>query len=167
MSLDAQWPALRPAPLEILKLSVNGEELNAIRGARALLSRREVCSVLVHVTKAQRGWADDESKVPGRAVGEGAEAAVTGLAFSSELWELLSVTGGLEVSLHLDEDVTEQVRDDPRPRPSTRQLRSASDLNDVFAGQSFSHDYLIARQSPPQAPCVGSRALLHWNEVFG
>merc|ERR1712187_231733 len=62
VSLDASWPALRPAPLEVLKLSVNGEELNALRGARALLSRRQVCSVLVHVTKTKRGWADEAAE---------------------------------------------------------------------------------------------------------
>jgi len=169
VTLDASWPALRPAPLEVLKLSVNGEELNVLRGARALLSKRQVCSVLVHVAKARRGWADF------------AQEATTGAsAFSSEFWDLLTDTGGLEVSLHLDRDLTDQVHDDPRPRPSTRRIDSATELDDIFREPAFPHDYLVARQPPRSlagwespdrgeatAHCARSLALRHWAEVFG
>merc|ERR1712032_34460 len=139
------WPALRPAPLDVLKLSVNGEELNALRGARALLSRRQVCSTLVHVVKAQRGWAD-------RPLGAESEQH----AFSTELWDLLTETGGLEVSLHLDEDRTRQVsQDDGRQRPSTQRIRSASDLDAIFKRDASPHDYIVARQIQvaPDSPC--------------
>jgi len=165
VTLDTSWPALRPTAMEVLKLSVNGEELNALRGARSLLSRREICSVLVHVTKAQRGWADDGPATPSTSA-----ESCTGRGFAAELWGLLSGVGGLEVSLHLDEDVTGQVpSSDERPRPSTRRLRSARELDGVFGQQSFAHDYLIARQVNVSydSPCSGSLALRHWHEVFG
>lgn len=173
-SLDGSWPALRPAPLELLKLSVNGEELNTLRGARRLLTSRRVCSVMVHVTKAQRGWADvprrkaHGAEIAAAAQGGDASAVSEVHDFSRELWELLSELGGLEVSLHLDTDAHGQVPGDPRPRPSTRRLRSAAQLDDVFAAEAYPPDYLVARQ--PEAgegePCAGSLALRHWHQVF-
>jgi len=153
VTLDASWPAQRPAPLDVLKLSVNGEELNVLRGARALLSKRQVCSAMVHVTKAQRGFSDP----PGAT------------ANAASMWELLTTTGGFEVSLHLDEDLTSQVRkDDPRPRPQTHRLRTAGDLQAVLTEASSPHDYIVARQVNLKegAPCADSLALRHWNEVF-
>merc|ERR1719428_1097827 len=90
VTLDYSWPALRPQALEVLKLSVNGEELSTIRGARMLLSKRQVCSVMMHVTKAQRGWQDGSSKTESGAASENKD---TGQWFSSELWRLLSETG--------------------------------------------------------------------------
>merc|ERR1712014_350368 len=117
----------------------NGEELNAIRGARALLSRREVCSVLVHVFKAKRGWADEAAEPDVRS--SDAPDGASGRFFSTELWGLLSNVGGLEVSLHLDEDLTNQVnKNDPRVRPSTRQIRSATELDSVFREEASPHD---------------------------
>eukprot|EP00406_Dinophysis_acuminata_P024570 CAMPEP_0179346540 /NCGR_PEP_ID=MMETSP0797-20121207/72627_1 /TAXON_ID=47934 /ORGANISM="Dinophysis acuminata, Strain DAEP01" /LENGTH=153 /DNA_ID=CAMNT_0021061093 /DNA_START=10 /DNA_END=468 /DNA_ORIENTATION=+ len=127
--------------MDILKLSVNGEELNTIRGARALLSKRQICTVMMHVTKVQRGWAD----TPGGAGGPG---------FSAELWDILSSSGGMDVWLHLDADASGQELGDPRPRPSTTRLRSASDLDAVFSKGAHSQDYLVARQRavPEEAP---------------
>merc|ERR1712125_23257 len=138
VSLDSTWPALRPAALEILKLSVNGEELNALRGARALLSRRKVCSVLVHVTKAQRGYSDTGADAPQKAAGAAASTAVAS-SFSSEFWELLNGVGGLEVSLHLDS--IDGMNTDTRPRPSTRLLNSALEIDEIFSGASWAQDY--------------------------
>lgn len=164
VALDTSWPSLRPAALEVLKLSVNGEELNTLRGARALLSRRQVCSVLVHVTKAQRDWNGEDA--PDVATEAGARRSTE---LSEEMWDLLTDVGGLEVSLHLDEDVTSQVRaEDSRQRPSTRRLASATELHDIMTSQASSHDYVVARQLevPQEAPCSGSLALRHWGEVF-
>merc|ERR1712232_163119 len=163
VSLDSTWPALRPAALEILKLSVNGEELNALRGARALLSRRKVCSVLVHVTKVQRGYDDSGVK---RQQAAGGEVAAVATPFASEFYELLNGVGGLEVSLHLD--AIDGTSTDTRPRPSTRLLKNALEIDAVFSNPSWSQDYIVARQVDvaQDSACSGSRALQHWSEVF-
>jgi FkbM family methyltransferase len=160
VSLDNSWPALRPAALEILKLSVNGEELNALRGARALLSKRKVCSVLLHVTKVQRGY---ETAIE---AGSGTTGATP---FSKELWELLQGVGGLEVSLHLDYSPSAAGSiSDTRPRPSTKLLNGALDLDNIFGNPSTSQGYIVARQVDvsKDSACIGSRALKHWTEVF-
>lgn len=157
ITLDHSWPSLRPARLDILKLSVNGEELNVLRGSRKLLARRQVCSILVHVTKAARGFND--------AAGGNAE----GNDFSREMWDLLTQTAGMEVWLHLDKDLTGQVaEDDLRERPQTRQLHAAADLAAVLGRSASPHDYLISRQSnlTQSSPCADSLALRHWDEVF-
>jgi FkbM family methyltransferase len=166
VSLDSTWPALRPAALDILKLSVNGEELNALRGARALLSRRKVCSVMVHVTKVQRGYTDSKPAPQPEAVGGSTASSAFDTSFSSEFWELLNGVGGMEVSLHLDA-IDGATSTDP-PRPSTRLLTSASELDNVFGKPSTSQDYIVARQVDvaKDSACSGSRALEHWNEVF-
>merc|ERR1712216_1022039 len=80
-------PVLRTGVMEILKLSVNGEELNTIRGARSLLSKRQICTVMMHVGKVQVGW---------QAQAEGQNQS----AFSAELYGLLD-DGALDLALHL------------------------------------------------------------------
>jgi len=154
VTLDLSWPALRPGVLDVLKLSVNGEELNTMRGARSLLAKRQVCLVMMHVTKVQRGWQDPQDGAPPR------------FQYSSELWGILQ-DGGMDVALHLDEDVTGQVHDDPRPRPATHRLKSAEELDAIFDGPAFPHDYVVARQrAQPASPCEGSAALRNYGKVF-
>merc|ERR1711957_29701 len=101
VSLDSSWPALRPTALEVLKLSVNGEELNTLRGARSLLSKRHICTILVHVTKCQRDWMHDLPDTDSKDVMDGGSSSNT-TELSMEFWDLLTNVGGLEVSLHLD-----------------------------------------------------------------
>jgi len=160
-TLDGTWEDYRPSHLDVLKLSVNGEELNTLRGARSLLSRRKICSALVHVTKAQRGW----ETAPKAEQGVGKKAG----SFSSDLWNLLTNVAGFEVALHLDQDVTGQVRpEDTRPRPSTTVLKNADELEAVFSGQAYSHDYLVARQRrfEQTEQCKQSWAMRQWEEIF-
>jgi hypothetical protein len=144
--------------MEILKLSVNGEELNVMRGARSLLSKRKVCVVMMHVAKVQLGWEDLKGGAAQRA------------EFSSELWGLLK-DGAMDLALHLDEDVTGQTAGDTRQRPETRVLRSPDELNAVFQGPIYHHDYLVARQrmdsvAGAESPCQESFALDHFNAMF-
>lgn len=145
--------------MEILKLSVNGEELNTIRGARSLLSKRKVCVIMMHVAKVQLGWHDHLAGGPAQRA-----------EFSSELWGLLDA-GAMDLALHLDEDVTGQAVVDTRQRPETTLLRTADQLNNVFENPVFHHDYLVARQRPDVAdradsPCHESIALDHFGKMF-
>eukprot|EP00435_Cladocopium_sp_Y103_P035225 s2362_g9.t1 len=54
LALDDQIPPSWPR-IDALKLSVNGAERNTLAGARKLLSKRRICSVLMHATKCKRG----------------------------------------------------------------------------------------------------------------
>eukprot|EP00434_Breviolum_minutum_P027782 symbB.v1.2.024570.t1/scaffold2273.1/size83577/1 len=54
LALDDEIPPSWPH-IDALKLSVNGAERNTLAGARKLLSKRRICSVLMHATKCKRG----------------------------------------------------------------------------------------------------------------
>merc|ERR1711924_171772 len=161
VSLDASWPVLRAGVMEILKLSVNSEELDTMRGARSLLSKRQVCTVMMHVGKVQLGW-QDHSIHSWVEQGDGQNLST----FSTELWSLFQ-DGAIDLALHLDIDVTGQIKGDPRPRPDTTMLNSPAELDAVFQAPVFAHDYLVARQrEDADSPCQGSHALRHFNSMF-
>lgn len=108
--------------VDVLKLNVNGEEMNALRGARRLLSRRRICITMLHVFKVQYAvskdletlWAQGEATgieaTPSRstAVASGpvghpaAKARERVKALAVELHGLLADEAGMELVLHLE-----------------------------------------------------------------
>ncbi|CAE8708179.1 unnamed protein product [Polarella glacialis] len=54
LALDEELPDSWPL-VDALKLSVNGAERDTLAGARQLLSKRRICSVLLHTKKCLRG----------------------------------------------------------------------------------------------------------------
>lgn len=54
VALDDEIPPHWPA-IDTLKLSVNGAERHTLAGARKLLSKRRICSVMMHAAKCKRG----------------------------------------------------------------------------------------------------------------
>jgi len=169
VSLDSTWT--RHGPVEILKLSVNGEELNALRGSRNLLTKRRVCTVLLHIFKAQRGWTDSkDNSSPVERQKLTPQQYQERYPSSAEMWNLLHNVGGLELGLFLDISVPPPPNfTDRRPRPSLTTLTSVDDMHEVFDDENTDHNFLVAWQKnpPPESPCARSLALEQWHNTFG
>lgn len=105
-TVDEAWTRRfgRAQQLDVLKLNVNGEELNALRGARSLLSRRGVCVVMMHVFKMQYAVRKELEVLHDG--GQGRAVAMARVRrFSNEVFHLLGGEGRMEIFLHLEPPV--------------------------------------------------------------
>jgi hypothetical protein len=123
-TIDAEWQA----PLDVLKLSVNGAELKTLRGARKLLTQRKVCMVMMHATKVQLGRDRPD--------------------FATDLYDILN-DNGMEILFHKDRDETGS--------STTDRIQSAGKMEAIFTGEPvISQDYIFARLPSPECQDVNS-----------
>eukprot|EP00929_Paragymnodinium_shiwhaense_P097702 TRINITY_DN59328_c0_g1_i1.p1 TRINITY_DN59328_c0_g1~~TRINITY_DN59328_c0_g1_i1.p1 ORF type:complete len:773 (-),score=169.88 TRINITY_DN59328_c0_g1_i1:280-2598(-) len=162
--------------LDILKLNVNGEEVNALRGARALLSKRRVCMVMMHVFKLRYAVAAD-LEIMGSSAAEpvgdisrrggatttttsrnspAAQAAASRVAaLSSEMFELLTKEAGMDLLLYLDPPT---LRFEKNEAISVK-LQTAGQLNEVLTTSDTEHGRMAARWSNKTEQALPSFAL--------
>ncbi|CAJ1374738.1 unnamed protein product [Effrenium voratum] len=142
LALDEQIPAAWPR-IDALKLSVNGAERNTLAGARRLLSKRRICSVLMHATKCKRGRrspAEDPAPEPG----------VSKFAF--ELMQFLH-EGDMDVYEH--NDATEGPG-----RGRVRRLGGAKDMDAIFDDPALTEQVYFLALSKDQR-CGRARRHFH------
>lgn len=108
-TVDLAW-ARRFGPdfqMDVLKLNVNGEELNTLRGSRALLSKRKICTVMMHIFKMQYAIRWERELLSREAPAEARNAAAGKVrAFSNEV-DILHTEAGMELLLYIDPPIKE------------------------------------------------------------
>ncbi|CAE7229771.1 unnamed protein product [Symbiodinium necroappetens] len=114
VALDDEVPANWPQ-IDALKLSVNGAERNTLAGARKLLSKRRVCSVLMHATKCKRG-----RRPPSEDPAPNSRAS----KFAYDLMTFLS-EGNMDVYEHNDAT-------SGQGRGRVQRVRSADEMDSIF-----------------------------------
>eukprot|EP00397_Hematodinium_sp_SG-2012_P024225 GEMP01025224.1.p2 GENE.GEMP01025224.1~~GEMP01025224.1.p2 ORF type:complete len:212 (+),score=36.89 GEMP01025224.1:1412-2047(+) len=118
----------------VLKLSVNGAEVETLRGARRLLSRRQICLVMMHVKKVVMGHESDPE-------------------FSSSLQNSLE---GYDINYYRERSKTS-------PGRPLRLVHNSTELNDILDANIrdnyYSHDYLFATPRDT-ASCTAWRELM-------
>eukprot|EP00933_Yihiella_yeosuensis_P062882 TRINITY_DN658_c0_g3_i2.p1 TRINITY_DN658_c0_g3~~TRINITY_DN658_c0_g3_i2.p1 ORF type:complete len:438 (+),score=80.06 TRINITY_DN658_c0_g3_i2:75-1316(+) len=142
-ALDNEVPASWPI-IDALKLSVNGAERDTMAGARKLLSKRRICSVLLHASKCLRGRKPaSEDPAPGN----------PNLSrFAYEMHKYLE-EGNMEVYRHNDGDIGPE-------RGGVARLHTASDLDAVFDHPELTEQvYVLARSR--EAHCTTARRHFH------
>lgn len=113
LALDDQIPPSWPR-IDALKLSVNGAERNTLAGARKLLNKRRICSVLMHATKCKRGRRPaSEDPAPGNVS-----------KFAHDLMMFLE-EGNMEVFEHNDATTG-------KGRGRVRRLKTAQEMDGIF-----------------------------------
>jgi len=145
LALDDEIPPSWPH-IDALKLSVNGAERNTLAGARKLLSKRRICSVLMHATKCKRGRRPaSEDPAPGNVS-----------KFAYDLMMFLE-EGNMDVYEHNDAK-------EGKGRGRVRRLTTAQDMDGIFDDPELTEQVYFLALSKDQN-C--GRAKRHFNIAAG